>query len=130
MFQKRGASRTMPKNGKIEVVKKIMECLKSNLESQNIVSELVDVTIINKINGLIEEAELWGKARTKLIKDVSTIAEKVAKHSLEFDISGHSPKSRASKRKFETVNVMDSYSDEVLMNLINFVRSNFLIRGS
>ena len=121
MFQKRGAARTMPKNGKIEVVKKIMECLKSNLESQNIVSELVDRTIINKINGLIEEAELWGKARTKLIKDVSTIAEKVAKHSLEFDISGHSPKSRASKRKypFETVNVMDDdYSDEVLMNLI------------
>ena len=119
MFQKRGAARTIPKNGKIEVVKKIMECLKSNLESQNIVSELVDVTIINKINGLIEEAELWGKARTKLIKDVSTIAEKVAKHSLEFDISGHSPKSRASKRKFETVNIMDGYySDEVLMNLI------------
>ena len=92
---------------------------------QNLISKLVNVTIINKINGLIEEAELWGKARTKLIKDVSTIAEKVAKHSLEFDISGHSPKSRASKRKFETVNVMDSYSDEVLMNLINF-----LIRGS
>ena len=118
MFQKRGAARAMPKNGKTEVVKKIVECLKSNLESQNIVSDLVDVTIINKINGLIEEAELWGKARTKLIKDVSTIAEKVAKHSLEFDISGHSPKSHASKRKFETVNVMDSYSDEVLMNLI------------
>ena len=104
----------MPKNGKIEVVKKIMECLKSNLVSQNIVSELVDVTIINKINGLIDEAELWGKARTKLIKDVSTIAEKVAKHSVEFDISGHSPKSRSAKRKrVEMVNNDDYYSDEV-----------------
>ena len=126
MFQKRGAARTMPKNGKKEVVKKIMECLKSNLESQNIVSELVDVTIINKINGLIEEAELWGKSRTKLIKDVSTIAEKVAKHSLEFDISGHSPKSRSAKRKFEVVNVMDDYySDEVIKNLITLFALTF-----
>ena len=128
MFQKRGSARTMPKNGKIEVVKKIMECLKSNLESQNIVSELVDATITNKINGLIDEAELWGKSRTKLIKDVSTVAEKVAKHSLEFDISGHSPKSRAAKRKypFETVNVMDGYySDEVLKNLIILFASTF-----
>ena len=96
MFQKRGTARTMPTNGKKEVVKTILECLKSNLESQNMVSELKDVTIINKINDLIEEAEKWGKLSTIKIKDLSTIADKVAKHSVEFDITG-----KALKREVE-----------------------------
>ena len=73
MFQKRGTARTMPTNGKKEVVKTIMECLKSNLESQNMVSELKDVTIINKINDLIEEAEKSGE-----LKPGGTIIEATA----------------------------------------------------
>ena len=55
------AAHTMPTNGKKEVVKTIMKCLKSNLGSKNLISVLVDVTVI-------EEAERWRKSKMKLIR--------------------------------------------------------------
>ena len=48
------------------------------------------MTIINKINGLIEQAESWGKSRNKLIGNFNLIAQKREKHSVEFDITGQS----------------------------------------
>ena len=44
------------------------------------------VSIIDKINALIEEAELWWKSKKKLTKNLNTIEEKVANHNHEFDI--------------------------------------------
>ena len=89
--QKRGNSTfKMPKDGKKEVIKKIKDHLKANLEYQNLECTLKEVTIINKINGLIEQAESWGKSRNKLIGNFNLIAQKREKHSVEFDITGQS----------------------------------------
>jgi hypothetical protein len=54
----------MPKDGKKEVIKKIKDHLKANLVYQNLECTLKEVTIINKINGLIEQAESWGNQET------------------------------------------------------------------
>ena len=51
------------KKWKEGVVKTIMECIKSNLGSQNLTLELVDVTVITMINTVIEEAVRWGKSK-------------------------------------------------------------------
>jgi hypothetical protein len=58
---------------------------------------LKEVTIINKINGLIEQAESWGKSRNKLIGNFNLIAQKREKHSVEFDITGQSLRSITAK---------------------------------
>ena len=54
MFQKRGNSFKMPEDGKKVVTLRIMAHLKRNLQYQNLECSLEDVTIINKINKLIE----------------------------------------------------------------------------
>ena len=99
--QKRGNSTfKMPKGGKKEVVKKIKDHLKANLEYQNLECTLKEVTIINKINGLIEQGESWVKSRNRLIGNFNLITQKREKHSVEFDITGQSLKSIAAKRRY------------------------------
>ena len=46
----------------------------------------MSVSITRSIHLLTEEAELFGKLKAKLTKNLKTIVEKVANHSLEFDI--------------------------------------------
>ena len=110
--QKRGNSTfKMPKGGKKEVVKKIKDHLKANLEYQNLECTLKEVTIINKINGLIEQAESWVKSRNRLIGNFNLITQKREKHSVEFDITGQSLKSISAKRRcidgdFEDYNML------------------------
>ena len=88
MFQKRGNSFKMPENGKKAVTLQILAHLKRNLQYQNLECSLEDVTIINKINKLIEEAEAWGKNRTRLMNNPTLLREKREKHSVDFDITG------------------------------------------
>ena len=99
-FQKRGKTAwKITKDGKKQVIKKIKDHLKANLEYQNLESTLKEGTIINKINQLIEQAESWGKSRNKLINNFNWIAQKQEKHSVEFDCSGQSVRSITSKRR-------------------------------
>ena len=103
----------MPKDGKKQVVKKIKDHLKANLEYQNLESTLKEGTIINKINDLIELAESWGKSRNKLFDNFNWIAKKREKHSIEFDITGQSVRSITSKRRNDMLRTFEYILKEI-----------------
>ena len=103
----------MPKDGKKQVIKKIKDHLKANLEYQNLESTLKEGTIINKINDLIEQAESWGKSRNKLINNFNWIAKKQEKHSVEFDCSGQSLRSITSKRRNDMLRAFEYILKEI-----------------
>ena len=103
----------MPKGEKTQVIKKIKDHLKANLEYQNLESTLKEGTIINKINDLVELAESWGKSRNKLINNFNWIAQKQDKHSVEFDITGQSLRSIASKRRNDVIREFEYILKEI-----------------
>ena len=70
-------------------------------------------TIINKINDLVELAESWGKSRNKLINNFHWIAQKQDKHSVEFDITGQSLRSIASKRRNDVIREFEYILKEI-----------------
>ena len=103
----------MPKDGKKQVIKKIKDHLKANLEYQNLQSTIKEGTIINKINQLIEQAESWGKSRNKLIDNFNWISQKQEKHSVEFDITGQSLRSITSKRRYDALRTFEYILKEI-----------------
>ena len=101
-FQIRGNSFFMPANKRAEVIKAIMDHLKVNLQSRNIDSCLNDSTIKKKINKVVSEAEAWSNDPKKnLMGNLTKIKERREAHDVEFDITGQSPISIASKIRYD-----------------------------